>query len=123
VSRNSAILGPARNHLCVRCGRPAASWHHRLPEGRGGPTDGWNCVPLCGDGTRGCHGWVEHHPAEARAVFLAIPGTYGAAGYVGPDPGYRWHYNGQRWSDTHGWVDAYGAAPDDVTGLATEVWT
>lgn len=56
-------------------------------------------------------------------MFLDIPGSFTRGIYVGPDPGYRWHYNGERWSDTHGWVDAYGAAPDDVQSIPAEVWT
>ena len=119
----SRILGPARSHRCVRCGRPAESWQHRVSAGRGGPTDRFNCVPLCGDGTRGCHGWAEHHVTDARAALLDIPGSFARGRYVGPDPAYRWHYNGERWSDTHGWVDAHGAAPDDGQTIPTEVWT
>ena len=61
--------------------------------------------------------------ADARAVFLDIPGSFTRGKYVGSDPGYRWHYNGERWSDTHGWVDAYSAAPDDVQSIPAEVWT
>lgn len=120
---NSRILGPARDRQCVRCGRRAESWQHRVSSGRSGPTDLFNCVPLCGDGTRGCHGWAEHHVAEARAVFLDIPGSFTRGRYVGPDEAYRWHYQREVWSDEHGWVDAHGAAPDDVQGIAAEVWT
>lgn len=122
MSSNATILGPARDRLCVRCGRPAESWHHRVAEGRGGPTDPWNCVPLCGSGTTGCHGWVEHHRAEARAAFLLIPGSFERGYYVGPDEGYRWHYNAERWSEARGWMDAYAAAPDDPLTPAAEVW-
>lgn len=101
---NSRVLGPARNHPCVRCGRQAESWQHRVSSGRSGPTDRFNCVPLCGDGTRGCHGWAEHHVTEARAVFLDIPGDFLRGVYRGPDEGYRAHYNAERWDDVAGWV-------------------
>lgn len=123
MGRNAAILGPAREHPCVRCGRRAAGWHHRVAEGRGGPTDRWNCVPLCGSGTTGCHGWVEHNRVAARKLFLLIPGTFERGRYVGPDDGYRWHYNGERWEPDRGWVDAYAAAPTDPIAVPAEVWT
>lgn len=51
--------------LCERCGRQGHTFHHRKNRSGGG---GWNCaniVYLCGDGTRGCHGWVTVNPAEA----------------------------------------------------------
>lgn len=41
----------------------AASVHHRRKEGRA-----WNpgnLLHVCGDGTIGCHGWIEAHPAKA----------------------------------------------------------
>jgi hypothetical protein len=31
-----------------------------------------NLLSLCGSGTTGCHGWTEHHPAEAKAAGLAV---------------------------------------------------
>jgi hypothetical protein len=99
-------LPPARDGLCVRCGRRAESWQHRVAKGRGGPTDEMNCVRLCGDGTRGCHGWAEHHPEQAQAVFLDIPGSFVRGYYTGPDPLYRSHYNGERWDDVDGWTTA-----------------
>lgn len=40
--------------------------HHRLKRSHGG---GWapsNIVHLCGDGTSGCHGWIETHPLWAH---------------------------------------------------------
>lgn len=47
--------------------------HHRLPRGMGGSR--WAgihspalLVLLCGDGTTGCHGWVEANRAEARRL-------------------------------------------------------
>lgn len=97
MGNNARILGRARDRLCVRCGQQAQGWHHRVPEGQGGPTDHFNCVPLCGHGTIGCHGWAEHHRADARAVFLIIPGRFVRGAYVGPDDLYRWRYNGEVW--------------------------
>lgn len=31
-----------------------------------------NLVCLCGSGTTGCHGWVEHNKAEARELGLLV---------------------------------------------------
>jgi hypothetical protein len=120
---STAKLGRASDGLCVRCGRRANSWQHRVAAGRGGPTDPFNCVRLCGDGTRGCHGWAEHNVAAAQRVHLDIPGSFARGRYVGPDEVYRWHYNGERWSQEHGWVDAYAAAPDDPAVVPQEVWS
>lgn len=100
---NASVLGPAREFYCVCCGRAATSWHHRVPEGRGGPTDRFNCIPVCGDGTRGCHGWIEHHRAEALRAYLLIPGGFERGRYVGPDFVYRARYNGEAWDDERGW--------------------
>lgn len=94
---NTRILGHARDHACVRCGRRAESWQHRVSRGRGGPTDRFNCVPLCGDGTQGCHGWAEQHVEQGRQAFLDIPGSFTRGRYKGPDDLYRWHYNGEVW--------------------------
>jgi hypothetical protein len=41
------------------------SRHHRLPVGQGGKNTMENVVIACGDGTIGCHGYIEHHRAEA----------------------------------------------------------
>lgn len=123
MKNTARILGPARDRQCVRCGRRAESWQHRVAAGRGGPTDLFNCVALCGDGTRGCHGWAEHNVTAARSLYLDIPGRFERGRYVGPDELYRWHYNGERWTDEHGWTDAYAAAPDDPGTIAAEVWT
>jgi hypothetical protein len=56
---------------CARCGRPGWTVHHRRRRGMGGSGDPKineppNLIFLCGDGTRGCHGWIEHNRAEAR---------------------------------------------------------
>lgn len=40
--------------------------HHRKKKSQGGPWDPSNCVMLCGHGTTGCHGWVEHNPDDAE---------------------------------------------------------
>lgn len=55
---------------CRRCGGRGGSVHHRIPRGMGGTR--WEgihspalLVVLCGDGTTGCHGWVEQNRAAA----------------------------------------------------------
>ncbi|MFI7191429.1 HNH endonuclease [Nocardia nova] len=52
--------------LCERCGRRRAhSLHHLKNRSQGGEWSPQNCVWLCGDGVRGCHGWVTEHPDAA----------------------------------------------------------
>ncbi|MGQ4544566.1 HNH endonuclease [Dermabacteraceae bacterium P13077] len=55
-----------RDHgLCVVCGRPGGSVHHR--QGRGGPEPHRlaNLLLVCGDGVTGCHGRIHADPATA----------------------------------------------------------
>lgn len=65
---------------CERCGEPTstASIHHRTPRGMGGTklvsvNEPANLVLLCGSGTTGCHGWIEHNRAEAREHGWLVP--------------------------------------------------
>jgi hypothetical protein len=66
----------ARAHdRCERCGVQITwlySIHHRIARGMGGtsldPNKPSNLLLLCGSGTSGCHGWVEHHRDDARAA-------------------------------------------------------
>ena len=70
-----ALVIERDGHACRRCGTslPAGrggSVHHRIPRGMGGTR--WEgihspalLVLLCGDGTTGCHGWIERHRAAA----------------------------------------------------------
>lgn len=61
---------------CEMCGMARAeSVHHRRKRSQGGPWSATNCVAVCGDGLRGCHGWIEGHPAmSAAAGFHLCPG-------------------------------------------------
>lgn len=43
----------------------ASNFHHRIPEGQGGPWAAGNGLAVCGSGTLGCHGWIEHNRAAA----------------------------------------------------------
>jgi len=42
----------------------AESMHHRQREGVG-PSLDFNLIHTCGDGCRGCHGWITEHPDDA----------------------------------------------------------
>jgi hypothetical protein len=97
-------LPPANTLPCVMCGQRGSNRHERVPRSQGGPRDAFNTVILCGSGTTGCHGWVTEHPKEAKAMFLDIPGQFVRGFYVGPDPEFRRHYNGEVWTDQEGWV-------------------
>lgn len=77
-----------RGHPCVACGdgRVGVSLHHVVPRSQGGDDVVENLVPLCGDGTRGCHGLLETHgpgwervAARVRAFVL---GRASRTGYV-----------------------------------------
>lgn len=35
-----------------------------------------NLLTLCGSGTTGCHGWVEHHPEWAKAHGWSVSRTW-----------------------------------------------
>lgn len=53
---------------CEICGvARAESVHHRRNRSQGGPWSPSNCVSVCGDGVRKCHGWVGQHPKAAHA--------------------------------------------------------
>jgi hypothetical protein len=54
-------------HRCARCGEQAATCHHRI---HGNRADRRPSVLLavCGDGTTGCHGWIEAHPRDSRTM-------------------------------------------------------
>lgn len=48
------------------CRGQGESMHHRNKAGQGGEWQPSNILHVCGDGTRGCHGWIEANPASAR---------------------------------------------------------
>jgi 5-methylcytosine-specific restriction protein A len=63
---------------CARCGGPGVTVHHRKPRGMGGTRDPAinypsNLLWLCGNGTTGCHGWIEHNRASARRSGWLVP--------------------------------------------------
>lgn len=69
-------------HRCEYCycsvhGSLGYSAQHRAARRMGGSRLQWlggpsNVLILCGSGTTGCHGWIEHHPADAYALGLAL---------------------------------------------------
>lgn len=66
--------------LCERCGGngPHFSVHHRSARRMGGSKDPAKHAPsnlllLCGTGTDGCHGHVEHNPSQATADGFIVP--------------------------------------------------
>jgi len=61
---------------CRICGAPATgplglTRHHLVPRSQQGDDVDDNIVPLCGDGTRGCHAEVEFRTAGYRARLRA----------------------------------------------------
>lgn len=67
------IVAERSGGMCERCGHtPAESHHHRVKRGQGGKWEPSNIAHLCGDGTRGCHGWIEANPAAAREEGWAL---------------------------------------------------
>ncbi len=58
---------------CVRCGGPGETIQHRDPRGLGGTVDPAINLPsnllfVCGDGVRGCHGYMESYRTQACAA-------------------------------------------------------
>jgi hypothetical protein len=43
----------------------ATNMHHRKAEGQGGLSLPANLLDLCGSGTTGCHGWIEHNRTQS----------------------------------------------------------
>lgn len=67
-AKTRALLAERSGGWCEACGLVRAqSVHHRRKRSQGGPWTASNCVHVCGDGTRGCHGWAEANPLEAGA--------------------------------------------------------
>lgn len=85
---------------CLGCGRPDVTTQHRRGRRMGGTSDlaighPANGVPLCGDGVRGCHGWAEHHPTDARLLGWALaPGEHPLEA-----PFYCRLYGWRRWAE------------------------
>ena len=75
-AKTRQLLAARSDGWCENCAtRRAESVHHRRKQSQGGPWSASNCVHLCGSGTTGCHGWVEHNPNDAAEMgFHLRPG-------------------------------------------------
>lgn len=70
----------SRCFVCTRHlhrGRGGYSVHHRVPRGMGGSARSVlnqppNLLLLCGSGTDGCHGWVEHNRDRGLTLGLLV---------------------------------------------------
>lgn len=60
------LIGERAGWQCERCGAIGQSVHHRRKRSQGGEWSYHNLVFLCGSGTTGCHGWVEHNANAAE---------------------------------------------------------
>ncbi len=61
---------------CEVCGnQPGQSVHHRKNRSQGGRWTPANLLHVCGDGTRGCHGWIGANPAESYRNGWLVRGT------------------------------------------------
>ena len=58
-----------------------SSLHHAVPKDRGGADCESNCVPVCGDGTRGHHGRLEAGDPQACQAFAAAIQEYDGDAY------------------------------------------
>lgn len=61
------------------CMGRAHSAHHRKNRSQGGTWSTSNLLDTCGDGTRGCHGYITEHPAHAQENGWTVRGTEDAA--------------------------------------------
>lgn len=57
---------------CRGCGAPGESFHHLVPRSLRGDDVEANVIPLCGHGTRGCHGALENHTGGWEEVAHAV---------------------------------------------------
>lgn len=100
------------------CTGSLQSIHHRGKRSQGGSWAPSNLLAACGDGTRGCHGWVEANPAKANALGLWL--------FAGQQPQETPVY--MRWNGTRSWwlLDDHGMLVwqhqtfDDVVPAAPE---
>ena len=70
---------------CEACGGKATNTHHRLRRGMGGSALAMlgspsNLLRLCGSGTAGCHGFIEHSRTIAYDLGLLVHSGQNPAG-------------------------------------------
>lgn len=82
------------------CMGGAQTVHHRLKRSHGGGWNPSNLLHLCGDGTIGCHGWIEAHPQLANEDGLWL--------FAGEDPAETAAH--MRWENLRSWylLDDHG---------------
>ncbi|MFC9767756.1 HNH endonuclease [Rhodococcus jostii] len=66
------VIAARSEGMCEYCGLWGYTIHHRVKQSQGGVWSPVNCIALCGHGTTGHHGWVEHHPNAAARVGLHV---------------------------------------------------
>jgi hypothetical protein len=69
TERSSGLCEARFDGVCRGVGE---SKHHRRKEGQGGKWVPSNIVDVCGDGTQGCHGYIEANPVAAKRRGLWI---------------------------------------------------
>ena len=94
-----ALVAERAQHMCEIalagiCGVRMASVHHRLKRSHGGGWVASNLLASCGDGTTGCHGYIEAHPTWAREEGLWLFAGDGAPHEVSVH---------MRWMNLRGW--------------------
>lgn len=57
------------------CTGQGQSKHHRRKRSHTGMWVPSNILDACGDGTSGCHGWIEHHATQAQERGLWLIGA------------------------------------------------
>lgn len=79
ADRKAGIEKVRREGKCRACGLRVPrllSRAHLVPKGQRGDDIDANIVPLCGDGTRGCHGALtDHHNASWPSLLMGWPWT------------------------------------------------
>lgn len=59
--------------ICLGWGH---SIHHRKNRSQGGNWDISNLLHVCGDGVRGCHGWITENPKASYKKGWAVKGCW-----------------------------------------------
>ena len=80
VEAARSLVRARDGHRCQMCGQSIvnipSSIHHRIPRGSGGSAlleRASNLVRLCGDGVRGCHGFIESNRRNAEETGWLLP--------------------------------------------------
>lgn len=67
-----AIREHFEHATCAHCGLAYQSLHHAVPKSQRGSDVIPNLVPMCGDGTRGCHGTLESHAPGWERIAASV---------------------------------------------------